>query len=377
MPCTRDPRSIVSGTKTAAAMLSDAGETLTLMSGLDIDAMSGAEFEAYVGGVLRHNGYLVAFTKATGDFGVDLIARRGTDVIAVQCKRRIKPVGAAAVQQVVAGAVMYQCLSAMVISNQSFTSAALVLAERHKCLLIDGSELSQLAEGWHPGARKDRFGREEQSVVSGVWRGMSERAKEMSVLGRFSRNARVAIAMAREEASELNLDEVRPSHVLVGVLQAAGAAEPATSDRACELGDLLSAYGLTAGVVRAQLMEATTSGDSSFDDDAEALESIGIDLRAVRECIARAFGADAFDNALCKSGRRRRRRHIPLTRSAKKVLELALREALAHKDNEIRCEHLLLGILRSGDKAAIDLITEHVYTAQLRAAVVKLLDQAA
>jgi restriction system protein len=66
-------------------MLSDAGETLTLVPGLDIDAMSGAEFEAYVGGVLRHNGYLVAFTKATGDFGVDLVARKGTDVIAVQC----------------------------------------------------------------------------------------------------------------------------------------------------------------------------------------------------------------------------------------------------------------------------------------------------
>jgi hypothetical protein len=56
---------------------------------------------------------------------------------------------------------------------------------------------------------------------------------------------------------------------------------------------------------------------------------------------------------------------------------LALREALAHKDNEIRCEHLLLGIVRSGDRAAIALITEHVYTAQLRAAVVKLLDRAA
>src|ERR1700677_4479845 len=43
----------------APAMLSDAGETLTLVPGMDIDAMSGAEFEAYVGGVLRHNGYLV------------------------------------------------------------------------------------------------------------------------------------------------------------------------------------------------------------------------------------------------------------------------------------------------------------------------------
>jgi ATP-dependent Clp protease ATP-binding subunit ClpA len=198
------------------------------------------------------------------------------------------------------------------------------------------------------------------------------------VLGRFSRNARVAVAMAQEEAGELDLDEVRPSHVLVGVLQAAGAAGPATSDRAHELGALLSGYGLTADVVRAQLVEANTSGDSSFDDDAEALELIGIDLRAVRDSVARAFGADAFDNALRKSGRRRRRRgHIPFTRSAKKVLELALREALLHKDNEIRCEHLMLGIVRGGDKAAIGLITEHVYTAQLRAAVVRLLDKAA
>ena len=359
-------------------MLSDAGEILTLVSGLNIDAMSGAEFEAYVGGVLRHNGYLVAFTKATGDFGVDLIARKGTDVIAVQCKRRIKPVGAAAVQQVVAGAVMYQCLSTMVISNQSFTFAALALAERHKCLLIDGSALSRLAEGWQPEARKDRFAMGVESVVSGVWRGKSERAKEISVLGRFSRGARVALAMAREEASELNLDELRPSHVLVGVLQAAGAREPATSDRAHGLGALLSAYGLTAGVVRAQLVEANMSGDSSFDEDADALESIGIDLRAVRDSVARAFGADAFDDALSKSGRRRRRRgQIPFTPSAKKVFELALREALVHKDDEIRCEHLLLGILRGGDRAAIALITEHVYTAQLRAAVVKLLDRAA
>ena len=225
-------------------MLSYASETLTLVSGMDIDAMSGVEFEAYVGGVLRHNGYLVDFTKATGDFGVDLVARRGTDVIAVQCKRRIKPVGAAAVQQVVAGAVMYQCLSTMVISNQSFTSAAVALAERHKCLLIDGSELSRLAEGWHPEARKDRFAKKVESVVSGARRGESEGAEEISVLERFSRNARVAVVIAREEAGELNLDEVRPSHVLVGVLQAAGVAEPATSDRAHELGALLSGYGL-------------------------------------------------------------------------------------------------------------------------------------
>ena len=198
------------------------------------------------------------------------------------------------------------------------------------------------------------------------------------MLRRFSRGARVAVATAREEASELNLDEVRPSHVFVGVLQAAGAVESAASDRAHGLGALLSAYGLTAGVVRAQLADATTPDDSSFDEDADALESIGIDLRAVRDSVARVFGADAWDNALCKSGRRRRRRRqIPFTRSAKRVIELSLREALAHKDNEICCEHLLLGILTSGDNEAIGLITEHVYAAQLRAAVIKLMEKAA
>src|SRR5271165_3119128 len=272
---------------------------------------------------------------------------------------------------------MYQCLSTMVISNQSFTSAAAALAERHKCLLIDGSELSRLAEGWHPEVRKDRFAKEKESIVSGAGSGKSERAQEIRMLERFSRNAQVAVAMARAEAGELNLDEVRPSHVLVGVLQAAEAAGAATADRANELGALLSGYGLTLDVVRAQLVEASTSGDSSFDDDAEALESIGIDLRAVRDNVTRTFG-EAFDDALYKSGRRRRcRRQIPFTRPAKKVLELALREALLHKDNEVRCEHIILGILRSGDRQAIALITEHAYAAQLRAAVIKLMEKAA
>lgn len=187
------------------------------------------------------------------------------------------------------------------------------------------------------------------------------------VFERFGRNARAAVVLAQEEARELSDRETGSQHLLLGVLQTAGP----------ELSTVLNGYGLTAEVVRARLAEAST-GDDSFDEDADALRAIGIDLRAVRDSVASTFGADAFDWALPKSGRRRRRRgHTSFGRSAKKVLELALREALAHKDKEIRCEHILLGILRSGDKAAISLITEHVYTAQLRAAIVKLLDKAA
>jgi ATP-dependent Clp protease ATP-binding subunit ClpA len=184
---------------------------------------------------------------------------------------------------------------------------------------------------------------------------------------RFARNARVAVMLAQEEARELCDRETGSQHLLLGVLQAAGE----------ELSAVLTGYGLTADAVRTRLAESSP-GDTSFNEDADALSTIGIDLAAVRDSVARTFGSDAFDKALSRSGRRRRPRgRISFSHGAKKALELALREALAHKDNEIRCEHLVLGIVRGGDKAAIGLITEHVYTAQLRAAVVRLLDKAA
>jgi ATP-dependent Clp protease ATP-binding subunit ClpA len=184
---------------------------------------------------------------------------------------------------------------------------------------------------------------------------------------RFARNARVAVMLASEEARELCDRETCSEHLLLGVLQAADEG----------LSTVFEGYGLTADAARARLSE-TSTGCKTFDQDADALSTIGIDLRAVRDSVARTFGSDAFDRAMSRSGRRRRHRgHMSLSHGAKKVLELALREALTHKDDEIRCEHLLLGILRSGDRAAIALITEHVYTAQLRAAVVKLLDRAA
>jgi ATP-dependent Clp protease ATP-binding subunit ClpA len=185
---------------------------------------------------------------------------------------------------------------------------------------------------------------------------------------RFTRAARVAVVLAQEEARELRTREITPQHLLLGVLQAADN----------DLAGLLSGYGLTTDVVRARLIEAAPTTDDSFDEDAEALRAIGIDLRAVRDSVARTFGADVFEEALPRSGRRRRRRgHTPFSRAAKKCLELAVREALAHKDNEIACAHLLLGIMRSGDKPAVGLVTEHVYTAQLRASILALLDKAA
>jgi ATP-dependent Clp protease ATP-binding subunit ClpC len=52
--------------------------------------------------------------------------------------------------------------------------------------------------------------------------------------------------------------------------------------------------------------------------------------------------------------------HIPFTPRAKKVLELALREALTLRHNYIATEHVLLGILREGEGVAAQILTRRV-----------------
>lgn len=108
---------------------------------------------------------------------------------------------------------------------------------------------------------------------------------------------------------------------------------------------------------------------ASFDDDAAALRSIGIERRAVRDGVDRTFGAGTNDNALRRSGRHRRRHgHLPLTKPAKTVLELALREALAHKATGSAMSTIVLGILHGADKFTVGLITENVSTSVVSAA---------
>lgn len=112
-----------------------------------IDAMTGVEFEQYVAAVLRGLGYGVDFTRATGDFGVDLIATRDGVRTAVQCKRQARAVTGSAVQQVVAGAAVHQCTATMVVCNHRYTRAAEQLVEVHGCVLIGRTRLARMARG--------------------------------------------------------------------------------------------------------------------------------------------------------------------------------------------------------------------------------------
>ncbi|KAA0020159.1 Clp protease N-terminal domain-containing protein [Antrihabitans cavernicola] len=187
---------------------------------------------------------------------------------------------------------------------------------------------------------------------------------------RFSKSARFAVIDAQKEARDLKSERIDVEHVLLGVLT--------TADK--PLADLLTAAGLTPDAVRTSIGQHK-HGEPLGEEDAEALKSIGIDLEAVRESLGATFGDDALDRVEPEERRglfgKRMGGHIPFRNSAKKTLELALREALRRGDDYIGSEHMLLGILRAPNAIARDAIEEHVTSAELRRQLEALLDRAA
>jgi restriction system protein len=119
-----------------------------------IDQMSGVEFEEFVAAQLRTVGWSVTRTASTGDYGVDLIAKRNGACMAVQCKRQAKAVGVAAVQQVVAGALQHRCNQTVVVSNRGFTKAARQLATTHCCRLVGREQVQIWARVASPEAKR-------------------------------------------------------------------------------------------------------------------------------------------------------------------------------------------------------------------------------
>jgi hypothetical protein len=75
---------------------------------------------------------------------------------------------------------------------------------------------------------------------------------------------------------------------------------------------------------------------------AQALESLGIGLKTVRQQVEETVGR----------GQQAVPERIPLTPRAKKVLELARREAFQLGHHYIGTEHILLGLIREGDGVA-------------------------
>lgn len=96
----------------------------------DIDVMDGHEFEEFLFDLFTRLGYQVERKKKSGEQGLDLLLERHGERIACQVKRRKKPVGNKAIQEVIAARENYRCQRALVVTNSTFTLPAKQLAAR-------------------------------------------------------------------------------------------------------------------------------------------------------------------------------------------------------------------------------------------------------
>ena len=107
--------------------------------------ISGIDFEKISKQILEKNGFIdVNVTKASGDYGADVIAYKDGIKYAIQCKKYSSKVGVSAVQEVIASKSMYKCHVGVVLTNNYFTPNAKKLAEENGVLLWDVEKLQSL-----------------------------------------------------------------------------------------------------------------------------------------------------------------------------------------------------------------------------------------
>ena len=187
---------------------------------------------------------------------------------------------------------------------------------------------------------------------------------------RFTEEARQVVIRARQDAIDLRHPLIGTEHLLLALVEGSGPAA-----------EVLSEAGVDPATVRTDLQRLVGTAPPLIEaEDAEALRSVGIDVDAVLARIQESFGPEAL---LPPKPVRRgwfgrgavRGRFAP---RSKKVLELALREALRANSSGINSGHLLLGLLREGEGLACQILADSgVDLAQLRARTESKLRRAA
>lgn len=103
-----------------------------------VDQLEGLEFEEYISQLLLKLGYIeVEKTKASGDFGIDILAEKDFITYAIQCKLYTNKLGIESVQEAYAGKKHYDRNVAIVITNSFFTESAISLAKDTGVILWD------------------------------------------------------------------------------------------------------------------------------------------------------------------------------------------------------------------------------------------------
>lgn len=108
-----------------------------------LDVMDGIQFEHYVAHLLTLHGYKTEITKASGDYGIDVIATKDGIKFGVQVKRYTGRVSRTAISDAVAGSLHWRCDKSMVVTNSYFTDSAKKLADSTGCVLVDKTLLKR------------------------------------------------------------------------------------------------------------------------------------------------------------------------------------------------------------------------------------------
>ncbi|MGN0676943.1 MAG: restriction endonuclease, partial [Ruminococcus sp.] len=114
---------------------------------LKIDSMStsGIYFEKVACMLLKANGFQnVRNTKASNDYGIDILAEKDDITYAIQCKCYSSSVGNKAVQEAYSGKGVYNCMVAVVLTNNKFTKQAIETAKATQVLLWDRTKLIEM-----------------------------------------------------------------------------------------------------------------------------------------------------------------------------------------------------------------------------------------
>lgn len=112
-----------------------------------MDDMEGVDFEQFCASLLKNHGFTeIELTKASGDFGIDILAQKEGITFAIQCKRYQDSVGVKAIQEAYFGRDYYDCMVGAVMTNQYFTAPAVEAAKKLKILLWDRGYIDSMIE---------------------------------------------------------------------------------------------------------------------------------------------------------------------------------------------------------------------------------------
>nr|WP_187254555.1 restriction endonuclease [Alkalicoccus halolimnae] len=116
-------------------------ENSTFFDANSIDDLDGRQFEFFVSDLLSCIGYMTEVTKASGDQGMDILARKNGIRYAVQTKKSSSPVGNKAVQEALHAKSYYKTDEAIVLTNNVFTPSAVNSSKETDVILWDRGQL--------------------------------------------------------------------------------------------------------------------------------------------------------------------------------------------------------------------------------------------